>query len=540
MMIETNLSREWLVQAAEQLRTELDLYENGQMLIKKGLLFYQMGTVHNVKVVDGLATALVIEEKRYMPTLDLAIVPSSRCTCGADFVCPHLLALFFHLYSNIGQVGKLVEEWRIKRSGKVLPLKKASDLLNQSNTQQSVQSWMTHFEQKYEQFQQMKKREAFEYIHQLCYQFAPLLRRNAPANRELKLLYSLHAGLFTFRKLVEYGEQLPNLSRYHSFLQANASHLIETIEDDLQRSLNSDLAASPELFVEESIEHVRHVLLAGHLLQYERLNIYRSMWALLLNYEAWIEKERQTLLKQRQLALQSNDSENFLVEYQLALAHLSFLQLDDKEAISLLETIRPFPLSYALGWLEHLIYGKRWERFKQWIQAALPHLPSSIDTFTYYDSYHVSQRLARLVGIYAEEANEYTIYEAVLQALFPYSSGEYSHFLFEHAEYKKWVDLHLFLDIDAGDIHRSLLKTVEAYDRSLLLPLYHRSVIKMLQLKNRQSYKTAVKYLKKLRTYYRHLKREDEWHMYLTKLVDEYKRYRAFQEELKKGKLIHD
>lgn len=36
------------------------------------------------------------------------------------------------------------------------------------------------------------------------------------------------------------------------------------------------------------------------------------------------------------------------------------------------------------------------------------------------------------------------------------------------------------------------------------------------------------------------LKREEVWENYILQLSDEHKRLRAFQEELKKGKLIHD
>jgi hypothetical protein len=532
-MLETHLPKHVLVRAAEQVKAELDAYENSQALIKKALLLYRIGTVYKVKVEDGLATALVLDDKKNIATLDLEIIQSSYCTCGTDWLCPHLLALFFYLYANIGSISKLIDEWNMKQSGKVLPLKKARELLNH---QQSVSSWLAHFEQRYEIFQQISKRDAYEYIHQLCYQFLPSLRREAPIQQGLKRLYLLHATLFTFRKLVEYGEQRQPLSRYHSFLQSNASHLTGAIEDELQLSF-TDI---PEPLLEESGEHVRNVLLSGQILEPLRFNIYRSIWATILNNRKWIKKERQILLEKQKLALTRDNQRKFLFEYQMALAHLAFLEHDDKGAISLLEHIQPFPLSYTLGWMEHIVRKQQWGRLTLWMDASLPYVRTYIDALNYYDSHHVTQRLTQLFRIYADATNEYDKYETALKASFPYSSAEYSRFLFENGEYKKWVDLLLFIDVDVGEMDRSLLKVVETHDRSLLLPLYHRSVMKMLQLKNRQSYKTAVKYLKTLRTYYRHLKRDEEWQTYLARLIEENKRLRAFQEELKKGKLIND
>jgi hypothetical protein len=48
-----------------------------------------------------------------------------------------------------------------------------------------------------------------------------------------------------------------------------------------------------------------------------------------------------------------------------------------------------------------------------------------------------------------------------------------------------------------------------------------------------------VRYLKKARTLYKKIKNETQFEIYLEKLSHEHRRLRAFQEELKRGKLIH-
>ncbi len=60
-----------------------------------------------------------------------------------------------------------------------------------------------------------------------------------------------------------------------------------------------------------------------------------------------------------------------------------------------------------------------------------------------------------------------------------------------------------------------------------------------IQQKNRQNYKEAVRYLKKLRTIYKKLKKEEKWEVYFEQLLQKTKRLRAFQEECQRGKLIN-
>jgi uncharacterized Zn finger protein len=73
---------------------------------------------------------------------------------------------------------------------------------------------------------------------------------------------------------------------------------------------------------------------------------------------------------------------------------------------------------------------------------------------------------------------------------------------------------------------------------SLLMPLYHDAVEFSISNRNRDSYKKAVKYLKKLRTIYKKEKMMDFWDTYLENLLLKTKRLRAFHEECKRGKLI--
>src|SRR5690606_33435607 len=89
-------------------------------------------------------------------------------------------------------------------------------------------------------------------------------------------------------------------------------------------------------------------------------------------------------------------------------------------------------------------------------------------------------------------------------------------------------------------IDRSTLEMVAKQDPVAIKPLYHAAVMEQIDLRNRDSYKKAVRYLKKLRTVYRKEKNLDQWEFYFATLLKKTKRLRAFQEECRKGKLIHE
>lgn len=61
-----------------------------------------------------------------------------------------------------------------------------------------------------------------------------------------------------------------------------------------------------------------------------------------------------------------------------------------------------------------------------------------------------------------------------------------------------------------------------------------------IEERNRKAYRRAVRYLKKLRTLYKRLKRTDEWDAFIIHIANLHSRLRALQEELRKGKLIDD
>jgi uncharacterized Zn finger protein len=82
------------------------------------------------------------------------------------------------------------------------------------------------------------------------------------------------------------------------------------------------------------------------------------------------------------------------------------------------------------------------------------------------------------------------------------------------------------------------LRAVEAHDPTLAFPLYHHAVERRIAQKNRTAYKESVRLLKKLGELYRQAGRADRFADYMDRLRQRYARLHAFQEELRKGKLV--
>jgi hypothetical protein len=142
------------------------------------------------------------------------------------------------------------------------------------------------------------------------------------------------------------------------------------------------------------------------------------------------------------------------------------------------------------------------------------------------------------ISPYCLEVGRFELYEKMLTQTLPYSFYEYEQLLFQRGQYDRWGELYSFVGIPFSDLPKDRVKLVEKEQPEVLLGLLHQTVQHEIDLKNRSSYKAAVRHLKKLRTLYKKTKRVDEWQFFLDMLLEKTKRLRAFHEECKRSKLI--
>ncbi|MNP22840.1 hypothetical protein D3C76_1155260 [compost metagenome] len=149
--------------------------------------------------------------------------------------------------------------------------------------------------------------------------------------------------------------------------------------------------------------------------------------------------------------------------------------------------------------------------------------------------------------------NKYWLYwEAVLQkspeaehhmwstlvSMLPHSKKIYEEKLLQHGQWQRWMDYQLSTEREPLDYRVSVFQPIEKNAPELLLPFYHQAVDRYVVQKNRDSYKSAVKLLKRLAKLYKKTKQEERWELFITAFAMRYSRLRALQEELRRGKLI--
>jgi len=126
---------------------------------------------------------------------------------------------------------------------------------------------------------------------------------------------------------------------------------------------------------------------------------------------------------------------------------------------------------------------------------------------------------------------------SALESLLPSSQPIYEDRLLAAGRYEEWIDIQLSFGREPLDYRATELAPLEKEAPHALLPFYHQAVERYVAMKNRASYKSAVKLLKRLAKLYKKMKREERWIEFYELFELRHSRLRALQEELRKGKL---
>ncbi|OQP15444.1 hypothetical protein B1693_13360 [Geobacillus zalihae] len=546
-MLQTTISKPLLRQAAEELVKELP-YPIFHTLIQKGRDLSRYGFVYNVMVINSHEVEGVVSDKTpHDVMVDLSnVTRRHRCPCGTEGLCPHVLALFFYIYGNVFDVGELFRLWK---KGQIGPLQKES-AVHESKTpapkragktaglsitaNETVEDWRGQFEKQYEDFFS-RHQNGQNWPYRLAFQLLPKLGKNEGKQAGARPLRELHAALFLLEKLRQYGEaQGWNdvvFASYGQFSwQQDVNYVADRAFDALEKLSTQSLPRSLNALIEQTIPYVRDVLFLDGALSSFGYDFYTTAWESLFTKPTWRQEERAELLR---LAKDRDD-----IRAAMAAAHLSFLLGEDDEAMALYRAFPDQAGLFLVEWIGRFIQNgllKRfeavWEKAKDDWPLYLSHIPAPIRSSFLDEAAHWFE-------MYARQRNRSDAWEDFLQRSLPYSVNEYTNFLYRQGRYREVVDLFLWANITADELHPQLLKTLQARGTDLVMPLYHRTVIKLLNEKNRSSYQKAVRHLKTMRAHYRSMKRFDQWEAYLEQLLAKTARLRAFHEELKKGKLL--
>lgn len=263
------------------------------------------------------------------------------------------------------------------------------------------------------------------------------------------------------------------------------------------------------------------------------LGFYRTVWGL---YIGTFDGSGETSRLQRALKRAKASS----VEYEhisMALAYWEFRRSDDAKAIIRLEKLRHnWNLGVHLTYAHTRFHQSKWDQLLQWL-----HFIARItakQSYSYSNPHAIWSRLFDYWSTGAESAATQTGWQAWLLDYIEYLYDDYEQYLLDRKMYKEWFDIMLCTDREPGPQYNSLLNKLENSNPEILLPFYHHTADYWIGRKNREGYRYAVSIIKRLSQMYKKMNDTPRWERYIAHLTQSYSRYRAFQEELKKGKVI--
>lgn len=558
-MIENEISRQLINHSANKLSYLLSLDDQrDQELVKAGLKLFREGNVYNAKADEDLVDVTVLDYSPYHVTLNLDFFEMSECECAASGICRHQLAAFFYLYNSFDSPTELIQQWKQTRRTELAGShrKKAATPAMKPSQQQhdldakDIAQWWNYFQTEYDQFIKTPPRQSWYFSYQvdledLFHKYYPSLLKKKFLEPTTTLLYQIHAGVDAFLRIITFSSKDAFSYYRQSYRQPFLHEIIENVSDLLSsREMEQLIKLKPEL-LEQSLPFFEKLLVASNEYETERINLYR----LLLFYfvdttdtQLPAKVDEVIMPRIRSMLTAAEEIENqFSVEHNLALAHFGFLLKKDVLPFEVLKLMNSFALQASVQWLEFIVMEKDWQRLKIWIDFLQELLLENLQKRgnPYKQGQLVSELLQyhRILAMHTEPSEDY--FQA-LRSLLPHSYAEFSQFYLETEDYRGWTELQIWMGIEPRNFSRNDLKVIEAAGTEYLIPFYHFGVEQEIGLKNRNSYKQAVKYLKKLRTLYRKEKHQERFDEYLEHLLVKYKRLRAFKQELTRGKLIND
>ncbi|WNQ11130.1 SWIM zinc finger family protein [Paenibacillus aurantius] len=502
-------------------------------VLARGWDYFHQGRITPAELAGGTELhAQVAGSKRYEVTLDLEQFGRSRCTCPYDGWCKHMAAVLFQVYAPHGrpelllvQLQRTIESKR--RSAKSPSKTEKRPYKTDLSPTDSPAEWQAFFDRKFHGYS-LSHQNSIEGFYQAAVQTLDGLASDwEPPLREL---YRLHVTLFILRRADRFREA--NHSAYHSYYHEAG---FQSVTDSCRTRL-AKLAASPALKKagkaypkpwKETVDMVRQSLTGMAPGGIDWLDIYRLLWWDVFADGSAQAKERQklaSLLAQGGLSPRKRDV------LLLASAHFAIMEGDDEQAMREMEGLHARHAGDFYSVLQRLSQEERWERLLGWLRWLLPVMPKAKQ-----DDFN------RICAFWMEAVKHQPTDEEwirVMLTLLPRSYYYYTDYLMKTERFRQWVDLQLSNRVLPVNLYSADLKVVEAHDPALLLPLYTQAVERSIQEKNRASYTTAVRQLRKLHACYKKLKRLDRWEEYIHRLADKYSRLRAFQEELEKGKWL--
>ncbi|WP_240415498.1 SWIM zinc finger family protein [Paenibacillus periandrae] len=514
--------------------------------LERGWQYVHKGRVKDIELRHGMEIhAQAHGAELYEVILDLEQFAKSSCTCPKGKYCQHKAAVIFALYAPYARPEILLQQLKqailVKSrqqqtraaTGSTKAEKKA-ERLEPPQADQLPAQWQRFFDQQFYGYSLSQQNSIELFYHAAQDSLRPIASKWETSIRQL---FELHVLLFVMRKVEQFISD-SKASYLASYMDSGSKIIAKLCQEQLDLLLPQmdckQIASSYPEALDETLALLGELALNGNASPMQWLVVYRSLWWKLEGQPKRLTKERkrlEQLAAKASAASQTGKSDPGNHDSILmALAHFQVMEQHDEEARALLSPLAKKEARDFFLYLHRFYEEMQWERMLDWLRWLLPTIQRA------------QQEELRIFCTYWMEAvsrqpddNEWV---EVMIALLPRTYYFYTSYLMKSERFRSWIDLQIANRVSPIDLYTADLKMVEAKDPSLLLPLYHQAVERCIAEKNRNSYKLAMKYLKKLQAYYTKLGKPQIWDEYIYLLSTRYSRLRALQEELRKGKWI--
>jgi hypothetical protein len=523
--------------------------------IKRGFQYFKQDRVTQLTLsTPRTIEAVVIGTEPYRVVMNLDHISSSLCECPVNHSCKHMIAVLLDYTDRQERSVPMLVNARARAELK--PISKPSPyrllgMLDNKGAQLKAKKAELEASLK-EQAARVPDRSIAQWhaFFELCTSHVPLNTRsiqyvdaalNAIHRVKTKLppvvehLYTLHIHLFLLAKITKKLISPTDYAfSYNGFYtDQSASDLQETIEGCF--TSGAVFASDPvnHHLINQTLTFLRtEMLTESHKDRYflDTYHGYWHHWVLPNATDAAPYRDELLQLEHAKLELGPSLSPSHLM---LAQIWMNFYCADDQEAWTLLHAVnklRLFPSDRSMYFFYQLAQKEQWNRLIVWLTELSSLLNNRKDDLRHYLEFW------ELAVRYLPDT-EKQMWDTLADML-PYSRVIYEEKLIKEGQWKRWVDFHLSIGSDPLDFRVTELAPFEKNAPEMLLPFYHQAVERYVLNKNRDSYKVAVRLLKRLAKLYKKIKHEERWELYFNAFTGKYSRLRALQEELRKGKLL--
>lgn len=487
-------------------------YYFDDLTLKRGFQYFKQNRVQTFSISEPRKMRALVEGREaYHVYISLDHFSGSYCDCPVAGPCKHMAAVLMHYAHAQGRSVALLANAKATASlpkaaaaanpadngNRIALLKKLSGLIPEA----TVAQWHEYMQLLAGPLDHTVRNP--QYVSRAL---NAIQEAGPPLSPVAGRLFRLHAQLFVLGKLLQPalpGAANAGLGYSLGYYTAIAVSELQTDITGLMQQplpLGEEPAEWPRLL--DTASYLRGQMLAEGRDRSREQPYFSACYDLL--WRRWLSpnadgpalySDELEALRQAEGELTAPHSRQAL---QLAEGRMYFLLGDDRAAWELLHKASERPGIHPdelLGFLAPLSEAGHWSRLAAWLAETGPLLTSRLYNLNDYARHWMD-------AVRHIPETEPLMWET-LSGMLPLSREIYQELLLQYGRYQEWMDYQLASGKTPADFRVTDLQPLEKNAPELLLPFYHQAVERFVLEKNRHSYKSAVKLIKRLAKLYK-------------------------------------